>query len=90
MFYKACRCGGVAAAKAKLMDWAVSNFGPSWQLVAEVKSLNDGSTETIYRPVFETSGPVGVSESSSEIEKAHTFIETNDPPLAQLESRRFR
>jgi hypothetical protein len=30
MFYDACLCGGVSEKKAKLMYWAVRNFGPKW------------------------------------------------------------
>jgi len=30
MFYEACRCGGVAVAKAKMMYYAVYHFGPRW------------------------------------------------------------
>jgi len=32
MFYEACRCGGVAAVKAKTMYYAVFHFGPRWHL----------------------------------------------------------
>ena len=32
MFYEACRCGGVAAAKAKAMYYAVWHFGPRWRI----------------------------------------------------------
>ncbi|NBX30484.1 DUF1353 domain-containing protein, partial [bacterium] len=32
MFYEACRCGGVAAAEAKAMYYAVWHFGPRWRI----------------------------------------------------------
>jgi hypothetical protein len=39
MFYDACRCGGVGDKKAKVMYWAVRNFGPKWGIQEPEKVL---------------------------------------------------
>src|SRR5262249_22589364 len=50
MFYEACRCGGVEEAQAKLMYWAVYQFGPHWRSVSEVTET-DGKKNTVTRTV---------------------------------------
>jgi hypothetical protein len=44
MFFDACRCGGVGAAKANTMYYAVYHFGPRWR-VEERKSIVGGRPE---------------------------------------------
>jgi len=50
MFYDACRCGGVSAAKASLLYYAVYHFGPRWR-VEERRTIVGGwpAVETCVR-----------------------------------------
>jgi hypothetical protein len=56
MFHDACRCGGVGAAKANAMYYAVYHFGPRWT-VEERRSIV-GGTPHVERVVHDVTPPV--------------------------------
>lgn len=95
MYYEACRCAGVSELTAKVMYWAVCNFGPRWgQPVFENQERTD-STGT-RRPFRVLSwGPraemVGLSTehglpvlTAELVVKMKTFVQKNNPSLEEL------
>ena len=56
MFHDACRCGGVAAATATTMYYAVYHFGPRWR-VEERRSVVAGGAAVVERVVRDETPP---------------------------------
>jgi hypothetical protein len=71
MFHDACRCGGVGSKKAKLMYWAVYNFGPRWPAAGEPRE-------------FRTMAVRQVDEEL--VRRATEFFEEHDPSLEEIET----
>ena len=82
MFYEACRCGGVEEAKAKLMYWAVYQFGPHWRPVSEVREKN-GKRETVTRMVRMAPAP---HPSEETVRKAKEYFANNNPSLEEIKT----
>lgn len=74
MFFYACRCGGVDEKKAKLMFWAVRNFGPKWGPQAEAASPKAPTSEADIRKQFEAMEQLIESENPS-LERMEEFSE---------------
>jgi hypothetical protein len=55
MFHDACRCGGVGAAKAATMYYAVYQFGPRWTV--EERRTIVGGTPHVERVVHDETPP---------------------------------
>lgn len=70
MFHDACRCGGVSSKKAKLLYYAVYNFGPRWSRPGE--------------RVFRQMQAAQVDEDL--VRKATEYFETHDPSLNEIET----
>jgi hypothetical protein len=71
MFHDACRCGGVSPKKAKLMYWAVYNFGPRWSAPGSPREFR-----TMMAP----------REVDQElVQKATEYFEEHDPSLEEIE-----
>lgn len=72
MFYEACRCGGVAAATAKTMYYAVHHFGPRWR-IEERRTIVAGRPTTERVAVAEPSPepPPGIAAAAAEWFAAH-------------------
>jgi hypothetical protein len=89
MFYQACRCGGLGETQAKVMYWAVYQFGPRWQLASrmtrEMVTLPDGSHEP---RTFETRSAVPERSTRNPpaeiLEKAKRYIGQHNPSLDEL------
>jgi hypothetical protein len=82
MFYEACRCGGVGESKAKLMYWAVYQFGPRWKTVSEVRKTKDGKVETITRTI--KVAPPGMPPDEGVARKADEYFSSNNPSLEEI------
>jgi hypothetical protein len=72
MFYEACRCGGVAAATAKTMYYAVHHFGPRWR-IEERRTMVAGRPVTERVAVAEPAPepPPGIAAAAAEWFAAH-------------------
>jgi Protein of unknown function (DUF1353) len=100
MFYDACRCGGVPEQKAKLLYWAVANYGPSWQLVSRASletpfEMANATLEGV--PQMQSTQLEEIKEpTAEEVQWAKKFFETENPiiemvpylkpPTSQVES----
>lgn len=73
MFYDACRCGGVSSQKAKMMYWAVYNFGPRWPAPGE-------------RQLYGLKAAPEVIIDEEMVRKAAEYFEEHDPSLDEIES----
>jgi hypothetical protein len=71
MFHDACRCAGVSAKKAKLMYWAVYNFGPRW--------LAPGDSRE-FRAMM---APSEVDDDL--VRSAKEYFDEHDPTLEEIE-----
>jgi hypothetical protein len=71
MFHDACRCGGVTPKKAKLMYWAVYNFGPRWPGPGEPRM------HTFAAPP---------EPDQDLVNRAAQYFEDNDPPVDEIPS----
>ena len=82
MFYEACRCGGVAAALAKTMYYAVHHFGPRWRF-EERRSLVAGQTVTERVAVAEPAPepPAGIAAAAAEWFASHDVAAEAIPAL---------
>jgi hypothetical protein len=64
MFYEACRCGGVTAATAKTMYYAVHHFGPRWR--GEERTAIVAGAPVVERVVHdETPAPPSAAEAAA-------------------------
>lgn len=84
MFYEACRCGGVAESRAKLMYWAVYHFGPRWRLVSETRVV-DNRVESVITMARETPR----APASETVNRAVQYFDANNPSLEQIETLTF-
>ena len=94
MFYEACRCGGVAETKAKLLYAAVHYFGPSWT-IAE-KTVRDAQGRTVVERTVRTELPrvqmnrvptAGAPPSDAELlARLENYINKHNPTIEQLKS----
>ncbi len=75
-FYKGMRCGGVPEAKAKLMYWAVYNFGPRWGLGGFFTSKS--SEDAAHLP-----------KTEEDVRQMLQFIEESEPSLEKLQTIKF-
>lgn len=89
MFYEAMLCSGVSERKAKVMYWAVYNFGPKWSLPAEPlkepacnASLSIEDSKKVPTPPSPPEPPPVVTERFKEVAD---YIEKNNPTLEEIE-----
>ena len=73
MFYEACRCGGVGAAKAKTMYYAVFHYGPRWRLEERTTLVADGPR----RETVAVDEPAPVA-TEAEVARIARYFETHD------------
>ncbi len=77
MFYNAMRCSGVNEIKAKIMYYAVYNFGPCWGLgYAVMRMFGAVARQKLAAERLSTSDIAQISE----------WIERNNPDLGEIES----
>jgi hypothetical protein len=79
MFYEACRCGGVAVMKAKLMYYAVFHFGPRWE-VETTLLVRDGREIRLTKP-RDISPP---SPTPLDVAAAVAYFASHDPPVEEI------
>ena len=79
MFYEACRCGVVAAVKAKLMYYAVFHFGPRWEIDTTLL-VRDGEELRVDRPRDTTPPP----PTAADVAAAVAFFASHDPPATAI------
>jgi hypothetical protein len=79
MFYEACRCGGVAAVKAKTMYYAVWHFGPRWR-VEERRTILAGRPH-VERVVHDETPPQATAEQAALVE---SYFATHDVDAAAI------
>ena len=72
MFHDACRSGGASSQKAKMLYWAVYNFGPRWPAPGEPR---------LYGLRVQSS-PVLDEEMAR---RAAEYFEKHDPSLDEIE-----
>ena len=84
MFYEACRCGGVAATKAKLMYYAVAHFGPRWEIETTLL-VRDGHEERVVRSRDTTPPP----PTEADVAAAVAYFASHDPAAAAIASGRL-
>lgn len=90
VFYEAMRCSGVEVGKAKLMYWAVYNFGPRWEIGPKFSGRKNKSRA----PGIEDERPSQAEErrevlniiSPEEASAMLQYIEANNPSLEALEN----
>ena len=82
MFYEACRCGGVNAALANTMYYAVHNFGPRWRF-EERRTIVAGKAVTARVAVAEPAPepPPGIATAAQEWFAAHDVAAAAIPSL---------
>ena len=73
MFYEACRCGGVAAAKAKAMYYAVWHFGPRWR-IEELRTVVAGRPQ-VERVVHDETPPQPTAAQAAAVDR---YFATHD------------
>lgn len=73
MFHDACRCGGVSSQKAKLLYWAVYNYGPRWPAPGEPRKYG-----------LRAAPEVVIDEEM--VRTATEYFEEHDPSLDEIES----
>ncbi len=73
MFYEACRCGGVAVAKAKAMYYAVWHFGPRWR-IEERKTIVAGRPQ-VERVVHDETPPRPTAAQAAAVDR---YFATHD------------
>lgn len=74
MFYEACRCGGVAAVKAKLMYYAVYHFGPRWKHTTTLIE-HQGVRMTVSRDIDTSPLPA----TTADVAAAVAYFADHDP-----------
>jgi len=85
MFYEACLCGGVEEKKAKLMYWAVYNYGPRWMPRRESpRGLNGFAAAA---PCMAMAEPPPLDEET--LAKVQEFFATQNPSLEEIETLQF-
>ena len=83
MFYEACRCGGVAVGKAKLMYYAVYHFGPRWEPAAALlpgTPLAD-ALPAAATPEVDRTPP---APTTADVQAAAAYFASHDPPVAEI------
>jgi Protein of unknown function (DUF1353) len=88
MFYDACRCGGVPEKKAKLLYWAVANYGPSWSVVSRASretpfEMANASLEGVPE-IFSAQSNATKEPTAEEIEWAKAFFEAENPNIEMV------
>jgi len=73
MLYEACRCGGVAVAKAKAMYYAVWHFGPRWR-IEERKTIVAGRPQ-VERVVHDETPPPPTAAQAAAVDR---YFATHD------------
>ena len=73
MFHDACRCGGASSQKAKMLYWAVYNFGPRWPAPGEPRLYG-----------LRASPAAELDEEM--VRKAAAYFEEHDPSLDEIET----
>jgi hypothetical protein len=73
MFHDACRCGGVSSQKAKMLYWAVYNFGPRWAAPGEPRLFG---LKAAPSPMID----------EEMVLRAEKYFEEHDPSLDEIES----
>jgi len=84
MFYEACRCGGVALVKAKLMYYAVSHFGPRWDLETTLL-VRAGEEEAVTQAVDCSPLP----PTDADVAAAVAYFASHDPPAESIPQLSF-
>lgn len=77
MFYQACIRDGVPSAKAKLMYYAVFNFGPSWKLPGKI-DVGGATVAGSSGPSSYPHAPDG-DWTEKDVERLYEFIKERDP-----------
>lgn len=83
MFYEACRCGGVAVMKAKLMYYAVFHFGPRWE-VETTLLVRDGREIRLTEPRDISPAP----PTPRDVAAAVAYFASHDPPVGAIPTLR--
>lgn len=73
MWYEACRCGGVAAAQAKAMYYAVWHFGPRWR-IEDRKTIVAGRPQ-VERVVHDETPPPPTAAQAAAVDR---YFATHD------------
>lgn len=81
MFYEACRCGGVPERNAKILYYAVLNFGPKWEYL--MQSTEDGVEA---RPVVVQTTR---SLSAEELARIEAYFAEHDPEAEDIANLRI-
>jgi len=84
MFYEACLCGGVEQTKAKLMYWAVYNYGPQWRPVYSIAMTEAGEVRAARMVAHAPPPP-----TEDMLKKAEAFFEANNPSLEEIKTLEF-
>jgi hypothetical protein len=71
MFYDACRCGGVSSKKAKVMYWAVYNFGPRWFAPGDSREFRTMASQEVDDEL---------------VRSAIAYFEEHDPSLEEIQT----
>ena len=82
MFYEACRCGGVTEARAKMMYYAVYNFGPRWQLSPTAAGDHMAVRAFGAGPGGFATQPVAIDPQ--DLRQVMEYIHEENPSLAEL------
>lgn len=85
MFYDACRCGGVEETKAKLLYYAVYNYGPRWEQVTTKGWAPSDASMAPTTPVRQSMP----EPSAEEVQRAIAYFDHNNPSIEAIESLRL-
>jgi hypothetical protein len=84
MFYEACRCGGVPAASAKTMYYAVHHFGPRWRI--EERAALVAGRPTVERIVHDETPAEPSAEEAAAVSRyfATHDVEADEIPTLSI------
>jgi len=80
MFYDGMRCSGVEDAEAKMMFWAVWNFGPKW--VVMLPTFRGALPRITGTP---TPGLIKKPQSPEEVRAVYERIKRENPSVSDIE-----
>lgn len=91
MFYEACLCGGVDERRAKLMYWAVYQFGPRWEAPpAETRPTDGGGGVETARNARRRVAPASPPPDAALARQAEQYFKQENPPLERVRVTRLR
>lgn len=79
MFYEACRCGGVEERKAKLLYFAVSQFGPHWEKAIQSNGSVGATIIDVEPPQF----------TNQDAERIKDYFDRNNPDIEDIPELRI-